>query len=225
MRNAVAHNYTAEARQIGLRIENLSVADWSIWCDHGIQSLGDVLRRDDWRCLVLDIGMLGASQEKSVVANAMFGHFWHNRSQRDPVLLVIDEAHNICANEPADELDAISTAHAIRIAGEGRKFGLYMLVASQRPSKIHDNVLSQCDNLVLMRMNSATDLNHLAALVSHVPDSLLQQALNFSQGESLLAGRIVANPTFTHFEGRVSVEGGSDVATTWAEINPSSAIE
>ncbi|MBV7332841.1 ATP-binding protein [Chloroflexi bacterium TSY] len=194
VRNAVAHDYTAEARQIGLR-------------------------SDDWRCLVLDIGMLGSFQEKSVVANAMFGHFWRNRNQRAPVLLVIDEAHNICADEPVDELDAISTEHAIRIAGEGRKFGLYMLVASQRPSKIHDNVLSQCDNLVLMRMNSATDLNHLAALVSHVPNSLLQQALNFSQGESLLAGRIVANPTFTHFEGRMSVEGGSDVATTWAENN------
>ena len=220
VRNAVSHNYTAEARQIGLRIENLNVANWDVWSGHGGQSLGDILHSDDWRCLVLDVGMLGSGQEKSVVTNAMFGHFWRNRNQRNPVLLVIDEAHNVCANEPADELSAISTEHAIRIAGEGRKFGLYMLLASQRPGKIHDNVLSQCDNLMLMRMNSASDLNHLAALLSQIPESLLQQALNFSQGESLLAGRIVQNPTFARFEGRISMEGGSDIATTWAENNP-----
>ena len=60
--------------------------------------------------------MLGSGQEKPVVANAIFGHFWRNRNQRNPVLLVIDDAHNICADEPADELDGLSKEHAIRIA-------------------------------------------------------------------------------------------------------------
>jgi DNA helicase HerA-like ATPase len=104
----------------------------------------------------------------------------------------------------------------IRIAGEGRKFGLYLLLASQRPNKIHSNVLSQCDNLLLMRMNSHADLAHLASILSQVPTSLMEQATKFSIGESLLAGRIVQNPTFAKFEGRLSVEGGGDIPTTWA---------
>ena len=54
----------------------------------------------------------------------------------------------------------------MRIAAEGRKFGLYLLVSTQRPQKVHPNVVSQCDNLVLMRLNSAADLAYAAGASS-----------------------------------------------------------
>ena len=76
------------------------------------------------------------------------------------MLIVVDEAHNVCPARPEDPLTAIATEHAVRIAGEGRKFGLYLLVSTQRPQKVHENVLSQCDNLLLMRMNSLADLGY-----------------------------------------------------------------
>ena len=53
---------------------------------------------------------------------------------------MIDEAHNVCPAEPGDPLTALVTADAIRIAGEGRKFGLYLIVVTQRPQKVHENV-------------------------------------------------------------------------------------
>ena len=46
----------------------------------------------------------------------------------------------------------MAAEHAVRIAAAGRKFGLYLLVSTQRPQKIAENVLSQADNLVLMRL-------------------------------------------------------------------------
>ena len=52
--------------------------------------------------------------------------------------------------------------------------------------------------------------------VNRFHTSLMEQATKFSIGESLLAGRIVQNPTFAKFEGRLSVEGGGDIPTTWA---------
>jgi DNA helicase HerA-like ATPase len=73
------------------------------------------------------------------------------------MLIVIDEAHSVCPQQPTHELMALATEGAIRIAREGRKFGLYLLLATQRPDKLHINVLSECDNLVLMRMNSAAE--------------------------------------------------------------------
>ena len=73
------------------------------------------------------------------------------------MLIVIDEAHNVCPARPADALTALATEHAVRIAAEGRKFGLYLLVCTQRPQKVQENIISQCDNLVLMRMDSAAD--------------------------------------------------------------------
>ena len=103
---------------------------------------------------------------------------------------MIDEAHNICPAEPADELTALATADAIRIAGEGRKFGLYLIVVTQRPQKVHENVVSQCDNLVLMRMNSLADIGHLAQVFSFVAPGLIDRATTFAQGEALVAGKI-----------------------------------
>jgi hypothetical protein len=65
-------------------------------------------------------------------------------------------------------------------------------------------------------MNSADDLDHIAATFSFLPRSLVSQASRFAQGEALLGGKIVAAPTFGRFEGRLSEEGGSDVPVDWA---------
>ena len=53
---------------------------------------------------------------------------WRRRAAREPVAIVIDEAHNVCPAEPADPIAALATEDAIRIAGEGRKFGLYLIL-------------------------------------------------------------------------------------------------
>jgi DNA helicase HerA-like ATPase len=104
----------------------------------------------------------------------------------------------------------------VRIAGEGRKYGLHLLVSTQRPSKAHENVLSQCDNLVLMKMNSVADLARLGELFSYVPPSLLDRSRVFRQGESLVAGKISGDPLFVRFGGRVAREGGGDVSADWS---------
>jgi DNA helicase HerA-like ATPase len=215
VRETVVRQFSEEARQLGLRIENLGVADWSLWCSADEPSLVDVLD-EDWRCLVIDSGTLASPAEQSIVAAAVLGHLWRQRHRRQPILIVADEAHNICPQEPADNLEAAATSHAIKIAGEGRKFGRYLLVSTQRPSKIHANVLSQCDNLVLMKMNSASDLAHISQIFSQAPATFLDQSTHFAQGECLLAGKMVRNPTFGGFEGRFSEEGGTDVPTSWA---------
>jgi DNA helicase HerA-like ATPase len=122
----------------------------------------------------------------------------------------------VCPQLPEGPLQALATDYAIRIAAEGRKFGLYLLVSTQRPQKVHENVVSQCDNLLLMRMNSAADVGSLNDLFSFVPPTLLERATGFRQGEALVAGKLVPIPTFVRFGARVSEEGGSDVAADWA---------
>jgi DNA helicase HerA-like ATPase len=223
VKEVVVRHFSEEARQLGLRIENLGVADWSLWCSADELSLIDVLE-EDWRCLVIDSGTLASPAEQSIVAAAVLGHLWRHRHERQPILIVADEAHNICPQKPTDNLEAAATSHAIKIAGEGRKFGLYLLVSTQRPSKIHANVLSQCDNLVLMKMNSASDLAHISQIFSQAPATFLDQSPHFAQGESLLAGKLVRNPTFGGFEGRFSEEGGTDVATSWANVGKDQAL-
>ena len=151
-----------------------------------------------------------------MTAATILDHLWRRREERNPVLVVIDEAHNVCPAQPLLKLQEASGDHVVRIAGEGRKYGLHLLLATQRPAKIRPNALSQCDNLVLMRMNSAADLAWIAEIFSFAPDSMLARAPYFSQGETLLAGGIVSRPTLARFGGRLSPEGGGDVPATWA---------
>jgi DNA helicase HerA-like ATPase len=140
---------------------------------------------------------------------------WRTCTRRAPVLIVVDEAHNVWAQLPDDGLTALATEDAIRIAGEGCKFGLYLLLATQRLDRLHANVLSQCDNLVLMRMNSEADLAVVRDVFSFVPP--LQGATAFRQGEALAAGKICSHPALIRFGERISEEGGADVPATWAD--------
>ncbi len=204
-----------QAKRLVLRATNIGVHRFGVWSrERDISILDDVLD-GDIRCLVADLGSLADPAERSLVAGAMLERLWRRRAERHPVAIVIDEAHNVCPARPEDALTALATEDAIRIAGEGRKFGLYLIVVTQRPQKVHENVLSQCDNLVLMRMNSVADLGHVAEVFSFVPPGLVERASTFDQGEALVAGKIASHPALIRFGARITEEGGSDVAG-WA---------
>lgn len=205
------HSELPGARALGVRASNLGVLDWEIWERGAGGSLPPLLTDDSWRCLVVDLGSLDTPEEQAVIAECVLDTLWQHRRERRPVLIVIDEAHNVCPQRPESPVVALATRHAIQIAAEGRKFGLHLLLATQRPQKVHDNVLSQCDNLVLMRMNSASDLSHLAESFSFVPPGLLDAARHFGLGEALAAGKIAPDPTLLRFGARISEEGGADI--------------
>jgi DNA helicase HerA-like ATPase len=187
-----------------------------VWAPGEIGSVLDTVHDEGTRCVVIDLGSLPAREEQSLIAAAVLGDLWRRRHERKPVLIVIDEAHNVCPADPPDQLTAQAAEHAIRIAAEGRKFGLYLLVSTQRPQKIAENVLSQADNLVLMRLNSLADTAFTQAAFSFVPPSLIDQAVTFHQGEALIAGKISPQPALLRFGARISEEGGADVPATWA---------
>jgi uncharacterized protein len=172
-----------ESDALKLRASNLGVNRWSIWPGPEGESIAAALEDAAGpRCLVVDLGSLATLEERALTAGAVLERLWRRRATREPIAIVIDEAHNVCPAEPSDPITALATEDAIRIAAEGRKFGLYLIVVSQRPHKVHENVLSQCDNLVLMRMNSRTDLAHVAHVFSFVPPGLVDRALTFPAG-------------------------------------------
>ena len=141
---------------------------------------------------------------------------WARRAERVPTLVVLDEAHHICPAEPADPIQALATELAVLIAGEGRKYGIFLLVATQRPQKVHPSVVAGCESLVLLRMNSLRDVGELEASFSHVPEGLLRLAPGFVRGEALVAGPLAPAPLHLRVGGRITPEGGGDVPSTWA---------
>jgi DNA helicase HerA-like ATPase len=204
------------AEDLKLRARNLGIDRFGIWPGpDGDSLLDELVSPAGPRCLVVDLGSLGTREEQTLTAGAVLERLWRERARREPVAIVIDEAQNVCPAEAVDQLTALATEDAVRIAGEGRKFGLYLIVVTQRPQKVHENVLSQCDNLVLMRMNSVADLAHVAGVFSFAPPGLVDRATTFGQGEALAAGKIASHPALVRFGSRISYEGGADVAG-WA---------
>ena len=202
---------------LGIRARNLGIDNWQVWSAGDEDALSDLVAPDGPRCVVVDLGSLPSRGEQAAAAEATLAALWRRRGAREPMLIVIDEAHNVCPGSPSDPVTALATEHAVRIAAEGRKFGLILLVATQRPQKVHENVVSQCDNLVLMRMNSRSDLAALAETFSAVPSSLLGLATEFRQGEAIVSGKLVPGPTLGRFGPRWSVEGGADIPSDWAD--------
>lgn len=197
-------------RKLLLRLENLGILDWDVWAWGG-RSTEDLLDTRP-QATVLDLSGFRSHWEPKVAALAVLDHLWATREQRRPALIVIDEAHNLCPAEPITPLDTALTDRIVQIAAEGRKYGLWLLLSTQRPSKIHPNALSQCDNLALMKMSSPHDLAELADYFGYAPAELLARSPHFTQGQALFAGGFVPEASVVQIAGRLTHEGGGDVA-------------
>jgi DNA helicase HerA-like ATPase len=197
------------ADAFALRIENLGLLNWEIWA-LGQQAATDII---DTRpaATVLDLGGFRYNEEPLVVALSVLDELWSRRNERRPALLVIDEAHNLCTPDAASPLLAAVRERINQIAAEGRKFGLWLLISTQRPSKVHPGIISQCDNLALMKMSSQTDLDELGKIFGFAPTSLLSLATGFRQGEALFAGGFAPAAMTVRGRKRLTEEGGHDV--------------
>ncbi|PWC03596.1 ATP-binding protein [Agromyces badenianii] len=196
-------------RALGLRIENMGLLSWEVWAGRDREATRVIDERAD--ATVLDLGGFSTPDQHLVVALSVLDELWTRREERRPVLLVIDEAHNLCSPELSSPLAVAVRERIIQIAAEGRKFGLWLLLSTQRPSKVHPGIISQCDNLALMKMSSPVDLDGLATYFGYAPAALIARSPWFRQGEALFAGGFVPAPTLLAMNARLTPEGGSDV--------------
>lgn len=116
------------------------------------------------------------------------------RSASTPVNLVLEEAHRYVAERPSGY--AIDASRIFqRIAKEGRKYGLFLMVASQRPSELSKTVLSQCSNFVVHRIQNPDDLQHIRQMTPFVSDSVMKRLPSLPKQHALIFGNAVNLPT------------------------------
>ncbi|TQM25709.1 ATP-binding protein [Nocardia bhagyanarayanae] len=199
----------AAQQRLAMRIENLGLLDWEVWAWHDAPVTDVVAARPD--VTVLDLGGFSTPEQYLVVALSLLDDLWARREERRPVLLVIDEAHNLASPRLDSPIAVAVRERLIQIAAEGRKYGLWLLLSTQRPSKVHPGILSQCDNLALMKMTSPVDLAELGTYFGYAPTALLERSPWFRQGEALFAGGFVPAPSLAKVRARLTPEGGSDV--------------
>lgn len=116
-----------------------------------------------------------------------------------PILLVYEEAHKYVPNSDLSKFRA-SKMSIERIAKEGRKYGVTLLLASQRPSEISETIFSQCNSFIAMRLTNPIDQGYVRKLLPDSLGSLIDKMPAFKQGEALLVGESIALPSVVQID-------------------------
>ena len=138
-----------------------------------------------------------AGVASAVIARTLFNlKLWQTADERErhPVLLVCEEAHRYVPNRGDAQYEAAQEAIR-RIAKEGRKYGLGLLLVSQRPSEIESTVLSQCNSWIVLRITNDADIEHVRGML---PDSMAGLARMLSalrRQEAIFVGQAAMLPS------------------------------
>jgi len=121
---------------------------------------------------------------------------WQTPTERDasPVLLVCEEAHRYVPNVGAAQYEAAQEAIR-RVAKEGRKYGLGLLLVSQRPSEVEATVLSQCNSWIVLRITNDADREHVRSILPDAMAGLTKMLSGLRRQEAIFVGQAAMLPS------------------------------
>ena len=138
-----------------------------------------------------------AGVSSAVIARTLFNlKVWQTSEERasDPVLLVCEEAHRYVPNRGEAQYEAAQEAIR-RIAKEGRKYGVGLLLVSQRPSEVEATVLSQCNSWVVLRVTNDADREHVKAILPDSMAGLTKMLSGLRRQEAIFVGQAAMLPS------------------------------
>jgi len=148
------------------------------------------------------VDLLGVPNEvagicSAVIARTLFNlKVWQTTEERerDPVLLVCEEAHRYVPNRGEAQYEAAQEAIR-RIAKEGRKYGIGLLLVSQRPSEVEATVLSQCNSWIILRITNEADREHVRAILPDSMAGLTKMLSGLRRQEAIFVGQAAILPS------------------------------
>jgi len=161
------------------------------------QFVGDM---GDKNLRIIDISGLPnevAGPLTALIARLLFQYkLWQTREERekDPVLFICEEAHRYVPNHGEAQYKEAQEA-VRRIAKEGRKYGVGLMLISQRPSDVEATVLSQCNSWIILRLTNSNDQEHVSKFL---PDSLVgltKMLPSLTRREAIFVGEAAALPS------------------------------
>lgn len=154
-----------------------------------------------------------------LIANMIYDEQKKEQSDTESITktshLIIDEAHNILSDIQRDDGDNWQN-HRLdsfeEIIKEGRKFGFYLTIASQRPADISSTILSQIHNYIIHRLVNDRDLRSLENTMPTLDHSSLMTIPSLGKGQAVLTGTAFPVPRFTQVDRNREVAPASDDA-------------
>ena len=151
-----------------------------------------------------------------IIYDALFwGQNLKNGGKEQPLLVVLEEAHNYLKSGE----NSISSRAVQAIAKEGRKYGVGLLLVTQRPSELDETVLSQCGTIIALRMNNSKDRSHIRSAIQDELQTMVDLLPSLRTGEAIISGEGVKIPSRVQFYKLSNAPKGSDpiVSEKWME--------
>jgi len=126
--------------------------------------------------------------------------------RKNPVHIILDEAHRYIKK---DTEYLMKENIFEKIAREGRKFSMYLIVSSQRPSELSQTVLSQCGNYIIHRIQNEVDMNYIYSVLPYFSADYISRIKQSTPGEALIFGNCVPMPLSVKIE-KANPEPNSD---------------
>lgn len=123
----------------------------------------------------------------------------NDQEQNAPILVVYEEAHKYAPKSGLSKYRASKEAIE-RIAKEGRKYGVTLLLASQRPSEISETIFSQCSSFISMRLTNPDDQNFVKRLLPDTIGDITNILPSLTEGEAVLIGDAISVPSLVKID-------------------------
>ena len=178
---------------------------------------------------IIDLPSIESNRTKAMIINSILSNEWEeardawkiamenkqDEDKRVPTFIVVEEAHNLIPKDTPNQI-----IHSIReqfrtIAAEGRKYGIFLILVSQRPDKLDPLITSECKNKIVMRLDSKTVIDLVKQDLGFDEDKELTKTLNFKKGRILIAGSWVDNQRIAFSAARRTEEGGRNLRTEY----------
>ena len=152
---------------------------------------------------VIDLSSVPLDDRPTVAAQigrlAFEFNYWNPEYREFPILLICEEAHAYIPRTSETQF-AGSRKSMERIAKEGRKYGVGLAIASQRPHEVSETVLAQCGTFICLRITNPNDQNYVRSLVPESEGDLVSVLAGLGRGEALVLGEAVPLPTRLQFQ-------------------------
>ncbi|MBN9014983.1 MAG: ATP-binding protein, partial [Rhizobiales bacterium] len=158
-----------------------------------------IFGQNDWSVHVVDLSRLTQDLMPFVLGSLleMFAAeiFKRGPGNTHPTMLALEEAHHYLRQLPGESDGGQQALAYERLAKEGRKFGLSLLISTQRPSEVSPTVLSQCGTWAVFRLNNDADQRAVASAAETAGVNVSRQLAGLGRGEAIIFGAALPVPT------------------------------
>ncbi|MBZ4416001.1 ATP-binding protein [Myxococcus sp. RHSTA-1-4] len=130
----------------------------------------------------------------SLLMEALFAHRAELSDRIAPFLSVVEEAHNFIPSGREGTDDTPSLATLRKVVTEGRKFGVGLMLVTQRPSRVDETILAQCNSFLVLRLVNPKDQAFVRSVMENLSESDARMLPGFGPGQGLISGQAVRFP-------------------------------